>query len=194
LTGTWGLHRGFAAALSAAFGAFVFLAALTLTAGAAPAATLSDADYRYLQDKYGLTAKSEELADLTPDEATKLHDLIDDPAMKDYPFTRDNNVSDFLFTAHIRECQVWSLAHGSPECPPVADAKVEAGKEVADRRCNFCHLFGTENAPTFRQLARAGKLDEPTLAADLDHGHFMSPIALAPDDIKALLVYIKSLN
>ncbi len=165
-----------------------------IAAGAAHAAGLTQRDYRYLQDGYGLTADSEMIKDLAVEEQAKLHDLINDPSLKDYPHTIDHNVADFLFTVHMRECNVWSSSHGEPECPPATDASAEPGKEIADRQCNACHLFGTMDAPSFLQLAREGKLSEQSLADALDHGHKMSPITMQPTQVRDLMIYIRSLK
>lgn len=169
-------------------------AVMIMVASAALAASLTQSDHRYLRDEYGLAPDSELIKDLSAAEQAKLHDLINDPALKAYPATRDNNVADFLFEAYMRECSAWALSHGGPQCPPTSDASAEPGKEIADRQCNACHLFGTTNAPSFRKLAREGKLTEQGLADALGHGHEMSPIALPPAQIKALMVYIQSLK
>ncbi len=165
-----------------------------VVAPAALAAPLTDSDNRYLEDRYGLAPDGETMKGLSADEQARLHDLIEDPTLKEYPNTRDQNVADFLLSAHLRECSVWWLSHGGPECPPTSDASAEPGKEIADRRCNSCHLFGLPGAPSFRTLARAGKLDERGLADALDHGHAMSPISLQPEEIKELMAYIRSLK
>lgn len=169
-------------------------AVMTIAASAALAAALTERDYRYLQDEYALAANSEMIRDLTVDEQAKLHDLINDPSLKQYPVIRDHNVADFLFEAHMRECSVWALSHTGPQCPPTSDASAEPGKELADRQCNACHLFGTFAAPSFLKLAREGKLTEQRLADALDHGHAMSPITLPPAQIKELIIYIRSLK
>ena len=183
----WAERRGTVATL-------ILAAIMTILAAAALAAGLAPPDQRYLLDKFGLASDSEVLKDLTADEQTKLHNLINDPLLKEYPFTRDDNVADFLFAAHMRECSVWASTHGEPACPPTADAQAEPGKEIADRQCNACHLFGTMDAPSFVALARAGKLSEQGLADALAHGHRMSPIRLESRQIAALLTYIRSLK
>lgn len=165
-----------------------------VVASAALAAPLTASDNRYLEDRYGLAPDSDTMKGLSADEQARLHDLINDPTLKAYPYTRDENVADFLLSAHLRECSAWWLAHGGPECPPTADASAEPGKEIADRRCNSCHLFGLPEAPSFRTLAKEGKLDERSLADALAHGHAMSPISLQPQEIKDLMTYIRSLK
>ncbi len=165
-----------------------------LVASTALAASLAANDQRYLEQEYGLAPDSELIGGLSVGEQAKLHDLINDPSLKAYPFTRDNNVADFLFEAHMKECSVWALSHGGPECPPTSDASAEPGKEIADRQCNACHLFGTADAPSFRKLAREGKLTDQGLAHVLEHNHAMSPITLPPAQITELMVYIRSLK
>ena len=170
------------------------VAVMMMTASAALAAALTESDNRYLRGEYGLAPDSETIGDLSVDERAKLHDLINDPSLKAYPATRDHNVADFLFHAHMRECSVWVLSHTWPQCPPTSDASAEPGKEIADRQCNVCHLFGTIDAPSFFKLAREGKPTEQELADTLAHGHAMSPITLEPAQLRELIVYIRSLK
>jgi len=170
------------------------IAVTMMSTSAALAAALTESDYRYLGEEYGLALDGETIRDLTVDEQAKLHDLINDPALKASPYTRDQNVADFLFAAHMRECSVWALSHGGPQCPPSSDASAEPGKEIADRQCNACHLFGTPAAPSFFKLAREGKPNQQALADVLDHGHTMSPITLTPAELQELIVYIRSLK
>jgi hypothetical protein len=170
------------------------LVAIMMAAGPALAAKLTPSDDRYLQSEYGLSPDSEIIKDLSADEQSKLHDFINDPAFRQYPSIRDHNVADFLFTSHMRECNVWALSHGAPDCPPTSDAGAEPGKEIADRQCNACHLFGTMDAPSFHKLAADGKLNAQGLADSLSHGHSMSPITLPSAQISELIVYIRSLK
>lgn len=175
--------------------ALVLAVAVTMiAASAALAAALTDSDDRYLRGEYGLAPDSDTIRDLNADEQARLHDLINDPALKAYPYIRDHNVADFLFEAHMRQCSVWALSHGGPQCPPTFEASAEPGKEIADRQCNACHFFGTTDAPSFLKLAREGKLDEQGLADALEHGHTMSPITLEPAEIRELIIYIRSLK
>jgi len=167
---------------------------LLLIAGAATAASLTDNDLHYLSTQYGMTESADIIRGLSDAEQAKLHALIIDPIAKQNPKTRDHNVADYLFEVHMRQCSEWALTHGGPECPPTADANAEPGKEIADRQCNACHLFGTFEAPPFRKLAVAGTLTEKKLADALGHGHAMSPITLAAAQLSDLLIYIRSLR
>jgi len=175
--------------------AVILAGAITVVAESAVlAATLTGNDYRFLENEYGLRSDSETIRDLSADEQAKLHDLINDSTWKAYPLVRNENVAEFLYHAHLRECYVWSLAHTTPECPPTSDASAEPGKEIADRQCNTCHLFGAVDAPSFFKLAEEGKPNEQSLVDALNHGHQMSPITLQPAQIRDLIVYIRSLK
>ena len=173
---------------------FLVPVVLLLAAAAAWAASLGDEEYRYLHDRFALSPNSELLRSMTPQEQGRLHDLIDDRAFRDRPNTRDWTVADFLYDAYVRQCSVWALSNTAPQCPPAANAASQPGKEIADRQCNACHLFGTAEAPAFFKLARAEALSAQQLTDALLHGHQMSPISLSASEVGALLVYIRSLK
>lgn len=167
---------------------------LVLGATAALGAALTDADYRYVEREFGLGKPNDILADMTADEQSQLHSLINDPRFKGAAIARRQNVADYLFSVHMRECQAWMKAHPSQLCPPAADPRAQPGKEVADRQCNFCHLFGTGRVPSFHKLAQQGGWDAARLDAALRQGHQMSPIILQPENLNQLEIYIASLK
>lgn len=177
----------------------LFAALMVGMASAAMAASLTQADFRYLEGTYGVASSGNLIRSLSADDRATLHALINDASLKspttgEFGPTRDYNVADFLFAAYMRECSVWELSQSAPPCPRSADAQAEPGKEIADRECNACHLFGTLSAPPFIKLARAGKPTEEALAEALARGHSMSPILLRADEIKAVALYIRSLK
>ncbi len=176
------------------------LAASTLPPAAA--AELTDTDRRYLQAEYGIGRQDQTVPALSAQQQKQLHALITDPQLKDVPAVRHDRVAAFLFDAHMRQCQQTASSHPDLVCPPVADAKAEPGKEIADRQCNFCHLFGMGRAPSFYKLARQGRWAGDRLAEAQRRGHEnarrlgqqMSPIGLTREQFDELVVYIESLK
>ena len=174
--------------------AALMTAILLVTGTAAFAAALSAGDRGYLRNNFSLAPDSTILQGLTAAEQDRLHGLINDASFRERPEALRDNVADFLFDAYMRQCSIWSLSHGSPACPPPADPRLAPGKELADRRCNACHLFGTSEAPPFFKLARDKALTEQRIADAVAHGHAMSPISLQPGEVRALFAYIGSLK
>lgn len=165
---------------------------LTAAAGAALAADLSASDYRTLQQEFGLKRDGRFVQDMTPDERAELGRLLNDKNFVDAPKVRADNAADFLYHVHLRECHSWQQSSGDPaSCPPAGDATINAGQKIAERQCNYCHLFGTPSAPSFHKMAEKG-LTQPQLVSALQTGHQMSPIGLAPDEVAALHAYIAS--
>lgn len=167
---------------------------LSVATGTALAADLTAGDYRILQQEFGLNRDSQFVRDMTPDERSELNRLLNDKTFADAPKVRADNAADFLYHVHLRECHSWQQSSGDPaSCPPAGDATVNAGQKIAERQCNYCHLFGTPAAPTFHKMA-VGGLAEPQLALALEKGHQMSPIGLSPAEVAALRAYIASLK
>jgi hypothetical protein len=185
LFGPHGASRKKAVAFLLAF------AIMSMLAGASFAATLTDRDYRYLAEEYGLKRDGPFLQNLGEDEKNQLHAVINDPEFSDVPKSRDANVADVLFRMEIRTCngrpkgpgEVCSLEPGTP-----------LGERVADLHCISCHLTGTMEARSFYKMSRDGIWDEKRLAAALASGHQMSPITLSPEELKQLAIYISSLS
>ncbi|GEM_PF-2088938 len=168
---------------------------LALLAGAAAlAADLTSSDLGYLRSEFGLQPGDVIFGTMSPEDARGLHALINDPAWKDFKGVRHDNVADRLFGIHMRECQAWAQSHRGEECPPLADKTVEPGHQIADRECSACHLFGTTSAPSFYRLAVQGGWTAEKLSDALRQGHQMSPMALAPEQVKALAAYIQSFS
>lgn len=164
-----------------------------MAAPAALAAGLSDNDYRILLADFGLTQQGWMIRNMTADEQSDLHRIMNDPDFANFPDVRSDNMADYLYQVHIRECQSWSQSNGGGQaCPPTGDQTVDLGQDLAERHCNYCHLFGTPGAPSFHKLAARGALTEQRLADALARGHEMSPIGLQPQEISALFKYIVS--
>lgn len=166
------------------------IALLGASTGIAVAADLMPGDYGYLRSEYGLARDSDVLADMTPAERTRLHDLI-------YGFRTDRSLRDDavrrqLYDVYTRECETWARDHGGADCRPAKDPTVEPGKEIADRTCNLCHLFGSGMAPSFFRLAQQTKWDANSVANALGHSHDMVPIALPTEERVNLSDYINS--
>lgn len=158
----------------------------------AMAAALTRDDDRYLQATYGIKPGNEVVADMTPAERAQLHDLIH--GLRRDPTRREIAVQHFLFDAYRRECDAWARDHQGEECRPAQDAAAAPGKEIADRICNLCHLFGSGMAPSFFRLAQRQEWDAAAIAAALAHSHDMVPISLPQEERDALARYINSLR
>ncbi len=169
--------------------AAILLAALTV-AGPAVAQGLTPDDYKYLQATQGLTPQSPVIAELTPNEQNALHSAIDD--LKTYPEGQARQVRRYLALVYPRECKRWAEAHPGQNCSPAADPAVEPGKEISDRVCASCHLFGTGNAPTYRQMANERDWNQHKVEHSLRHSPDMVPIKLTPEQLDALTAYIDS--
>jgi cytochrome c5 len=169
------------------FAALVLCASATLAS--AVAAGLSADDDRYLRSTYGLGPESDVLTRMTPAERSRLHDLIS--SLKTVPAHRDAAVRKSLYDAYARECAAWAQDHAQP-CPPAKDAAAEPGKEIADRICNTCHLFGSGLAPSFFRLAGRQHWDASAVAGALQHSHDMVPINLPATERGQLAIYMNS--
>jgi cytochrome c5 len=170
------------------------LVALAFPLGAAFGASLTDDDSRYLDATFGLTVRTEIVAAMKPDDQSKLHDVVNDAFAKDYPGIRYNRVADFLFRVYTQQCRDWAESHPGDACAPPAAAAAAPGKAIADRQCSSCHLFGTSTAPSFHDMANAKNVTEAWLTEALSQGHRMSPMTLAPDQVRALIAYIETLR
>ena len=171
--------------------AAILLAVLT-AAGPAVAQGLTPDDYKYLQATQGLTAQSPVIAELTPNEQNALHSAIDD--LKTYPEGRDRQVRRYLALVYPRECKRWAEQHQGETCSPAADPAVQPGKQLSDRICASCHLFGTESAPAFHKMASAKNWDAHKVQHALRHSPNMVPIRLNDQQLEALAAYINSLK
>jgi len=167
--------------------AFALLLAST---GLARAAELTPEDSRYLLSEYGLARDSDVLTSMLPIERTRLHDLI--YGLRNDRTRRDDAVRNQLYDAYTRECEAWAQEHSGEDCPPAKDRTVEPGKQIADRICNQCHLFGSGMAPSFFRLARQQPWDARSVASALQHSHDMVPITLADEERHGLAAYINS--
>ena len=127
---------------------------------------------------------------MTPVERTRLHDLIS--GLRNDPTRRDDAVKSQLYDAYTRECDAWAPEHSGEACPPARDRTVEPGKQIADRSCNQCHLFGSGMAPPFAKLARQRKWDASSVGGALTHSHDMLPISLPDEERARLAAYINS--
>jgi hypothetical protein len=176
----------------------VVAGALATLAVAIPAALagagLSDRDLGYLRETFGVTPKTGIVENMTPIERDKLHNLIVDAVTKDYPGTRDALVHGFLITTYERQCRDWVKDNRTPACPPATDPSVQPGKDIADRQCNSCHLFGTEDAPPFGKMAAGAALSANRVQAVLESGHRMSPMRLTQAQVDQVIAYIGSLK
>jgi hypothetical protein len=168
------------------------IALLLASAGIVMAAELTPADYRYLLSECGLAQDSELLASLAPGEKTQLHDVI--YGLRREGDRRDEAVRSRLYEAYARLCQAWAQGHTGEDCPPARDETIEPGKQIADRICNQCHLFGSGMAPPFFKLARQGEWDAKSVENALGHSHDMVPIALPEAERERLAAYINSLR
>jgi cytochrome c len=84
-----------------------------------------------------------------------------------------------------------------------ASTRVEAGRDIAQTHCARCHGIGRadesalEMAPPFRRLHDRYPVEQlaEALAEGIVVGHKeMPPFEFSPDDIQALLAYLKSLD
>jgi cbb3-type cytochrome c oxidase subunit III len=169
---------------------FLFAAVVLLGfSTAALADGLTDDDYKYLQSKLGLTAQSAVIAELTPNEQNALHSAIADLSV--YPESRDRQVRRYLALVYPRECKRWAEGHPGQSCSPASDPAVEPGKEISDRICASCHLFGGVGV-SYHEMASKKDWDAHKLEHALRHTQGMVPIKLKPDQLGALVAYINS--
>jgi len=166
------------------------IALLLASTGLAMADELTPNDYSYLLSGYGLGRDSDVLSTMTPRERARLHDLIH--GLRNDQARRDEAVRSQLYIAYTRECEAWALAHSGEDCSPARDGTIEPGKQIADRICNQCHLFGGGMAPSFFRLARQRNWDARAVAEALAQSHDMVPIALPDIERDKLAAYINS--
>ncbi|HWD56867.1 MAG TPA: cytochrome c [Stellaceae bacterium] len=167
----------------------VALAALTLS-GTAFAQGLTPDDFKYLEATQGLGAQSAVIAELTPNEQQALHSAIDD--LKTYPEGRDRQVRRYLTLVYGRECKRWVIGHAGQNCSPAANATLQPGKDISDKICASCHLFGTDSAPSYRQMAREKDWNAHKVEHALRHSPAMVPLKLTQDMLDQLAAYINS--
>ena len=165
------------------------LAALVVT-HVALADGLTAADYKYLQATLGLTPQSAVIAELTPNEQQALHSAIDE--LKTYPEGQARQVRRYLALAYRRECKRWAEAHPGQDCSPAADPAVAPGKQLSDKLCAECHLFGTETAPPYRKMAAEKDWNSHKVEHALRHSTSMVPLKLTPEMLDELAAYINS--
>jgi len=169
----------------------VALALATLiAAGAAFAQGLTPDDLNYLRATHGLTPQNAAITELTPNEQQSLHSAIDD--LKTYPEGRDRQVRRYLALVYGRECKRWGAAHPGQNCSPAADPAVEPGKEVSDKICASCHLFGTDSAASYRKMASERDWNAHKVEHALRHSPSMVPLKLTQDMLDQLAAYINS--
>jgi hypothetical protein len=170
----------------------LFLAAAMLVAG--PGSALADGltadDYQYLQAHQGLSQQSAVISELTPNEQNALHSAIND--LKSYPEGQARQVRRYLSLVYGRECKRWADAHPSEPCSPAADPAAQPGKVISDKFCASCHLFGTENAPTYFQMAHERDWNSHKVEHALRHSPDMVPMKLTPEMLDQLAAYINS--
>jgi len=167
----------------------VALAALTV-ARVAAAEGLTPDDYKYLQATHGLTPQSTVIAELTPNEQQSLHSAIDE--LRTYPEGRDRQVRRYLSLVYGRECKRWAAAHPGQSCSPAADAAIQPGKEISDKICASCHLFGTDSAASYRKMANERDWNAHKVEHALRHTPAMVPLKLTPEMLDQLAAYINS--
>lgn len=166
----------------------VALAALTL-ARAASADGLTQDDHQYLQKLLGLTPQSTVLAELTPNEQQSLHSAIDE--LKTYPEGQARQVKRYLALVYPRECKRWAAGHPGQNCPPASDSAIEPGKQISDKICASCHLFGTDGR-SFHEMANTKDWNPHKVEHALHHTTGMVPLKLTPEMLDQLAAYINS--
>ncbi|HXP05134.1 MAG TPA: cytochrome c [Stellaceae bacterium] len=169
---------------------FIFAAVILLAGSTAALADgLTDDDYKYLESTLGLTAQSPAIVELTTNEQQALHSAIDD--LTRYPESRDRQVQRYLALVYPRECKRWAEAHPGQNCSPAADPAIEPGKEISDRICASCHLFGGVGR-SYHSMASEKDWDSHKLEHALRHTPGMVPIRLTPEQLDKLTAYINS--
>jgi hypothetical protein len=171
------------------FAAAVALATLT-AAGAARADGLTPDDVKYLQTAHGLTAQSAVIAELSANERQALHSAIDD--LKTYPEGRDRQVRRYLTLVYGRECQRWAEKHPEQTCSPADAPAIQPGKDISDRICASCHLFGTDSALSYRAMAAKRDWNAHKVEHALRHSPAMVPLKLTQEMLDQLAAYINS--
>jgi hypothetical protein len=158
----------------------------------AAADPLTAQDLSYLQARYGLTPKSAVIAELTANEQAALHSAIDD--LKRFPERRDRQVRNYLAWVYRTECGRWARRHPGQPCSPASDPSVQPGKQISDRLCAGCHLFGTDTAASFYTLANRRDWNAHKVSHALRHTPAMVPLKLTTEMLGQLAAYINSLK
>ncbi|HVH77828.1 MAG TPA: cytochrome c [Stellaceae bacterium] len=164
-------------------------AALMLATTAAFADGLSQDDFAYLQKTLGLTAQSAVLKELTPNEQGALHSAINDLHL--YPESRDRQVKRYLALVYARECKRWVVGHDGQNCSPATDPAIQPGKEISDKICATCHLFGSDGR-SFHDMASDKEWNAHKVEHALRHTPAMVPLRLTPEMLDQLAAYINS--
>jgi hypothetical protein len=167
----------------------VAFAILLAGSTAALADGLTADDYTYLKTLLGLDAQSAVIAELTPNEQNALHSAIND--LTRYPESRDRQVKRYLELVYPRECKRWAAAHPGQNCSPAADPAIGPGKELSDKVCATCHLFGA-TAPSFHYMASERDWNPHKVEHALRHSRGMVPLKLTQEQLDALAAYINS--
>lgn len=169
--------------------AFAIALAMLTLARTACADGLTQEDAQYLQKLLGLTPQSAAIAELSPNEQQSLHSAIND--LKLYPESRDRQVKRYLALVYGRECKRWAIGHPGQNCSPAGDAAAQPGKQISDKICASCHLFGTDGHP-FYEMANAKDWNSHKVEHALRHSPGMVPLKLTPDMLDQLAAYINS--
>jgi hypothetical protein len=170
----------------------IFAAATAALLLAAGGSSLTTEDFQYLKGKYGIVPSSGVITELTPNEAAALHSAIDD--LKGYPAGRDRSVQSYLSLVYGRECKRWVREDPSLPCSPPPDPAAAPGKAVSDQFCASCHLFGSETAKSFHDMADARDWNAHKVEHALHHNRGMVATTLSPAALDQLAIYINSLK
>jgi len=176
-----------------AFTALVFLC-FAIIGNVYAADPLTDSDANFLSDQFGIKRGDDFAKRLTARDRSKLHGAISARGRGEHPLVRNAIIANQLVSIYRHQCAEWARRHSSPVCPPASDARVQRGKEIADRVCNECHLFGTGDAPAFFNFARNADLTGQRVAAIGKHDPRMSDIHLSAEEIREIVTYINSLK
>jgi hypothetical protein len=168
---------------------FAVAIAVLVANGTALADGLTPDDDKYLQGLLGLTPQSAVLTELTPNEQNSLHSAIND--LKIYPESRDRQVRRYLSLVYGRECRRWAAAHPGQDCSPATYEAVRPGKEISDKICASCHLFG-DAAVSFHQMANERDWNSHKVEHALRHTPAMVPLKLTQEMLDQLALYINS--
>jgi mono/diheme cytochrome c family protein len=167
-------------------------AAMSAVLLAAGGSSLTQEDFQYLKAKFGIAPNSGVITELTSNEATSLHSAIDD--LKSYPAGQDRAVQSYLTLVYARECKRWNREDPSLPCSPPPDPAAAPGKAISDQFCASCHLFGSETAKSFHEMASGRDWNAHKVEHALHHNPGMVPTMLTPEDINELATYINSLK
>ncbi len=132
------------------------------------------------------------ITELTPNEVASLHSAIDD--LKTYPAGRDRSVQSYLTLVYSRECKRWNREDPSLPCSPPPDPAAAPGKAISDQYCASCHLFGSETAKSFHEMATARDWNAHKVEHALHHNPGMVATYLSPEAIDQLSLYINTLK